>query len=244
MKDLLKQFYNSNSPARAVNLPKETKQKIKFSLLSKIANMEKNNMPQQSGFPWINLKTLFLKSYVVLPLALLFLIGGSAIASANALPGDTLYPVKRGVEKVSVLIAPTEKEKTELKVKFAKKRIAELETLKQRGAIIQTSNKPKDDGNPTAKPKDDDTKVSSDDNGRSKFKSPRGNSQLTPAIQKQIEDDAEEAHRLLDDNQRRIEREREDERENEEEGLDEGFRIQQEDSHLKTNSDLKIETRN
>lgn len=146
MRDSLKQFYNQHSTARAVSLSSESKQKVKLGLLANLANPENNIMPEPKGFPWINLKNLFVKSYVVIPLALLLLVGGSTIVSASSLPGDALYPLKRGVETVSVLIAPTEQAKTELKINYAKKRLAELEALNKRNSQQSESANPNNKG--------------------------------------------------------------------------------------------------
>jgi DNA-binding response OmpR family regulator len=54
---------------------------------------------------------------------------GAAGASAQALPGDWLYPVKRGVETARLQVAGSTRAKAELHLAMATERIEEVETL-------------------------------------------------------------------------------------------------------------------
>lgn len=68
-------------------------------------------------------------------LALTLLIGsvGVAYASGEALPGDNLYGVKRGLERAALAISPSAEGDSELFLKHANRRIAEVEELVLRG---------------------------------------------------------------------------------------------------------------
>jgi anti-sigma-K factor RskA len=67
---------------------------------------------------------------VVAAVLVVILIGGSAVmASANSLPGDTLYPVKTATEKARVFLTPGDETKASLHIKFAECRLREMEAL-------------------------------------------------------------------------------------------------------------------
>lgn len=83
--------------------------------------------PEQSLSAWAHFGKLFSKVYVLAPLAVVLFIIATTAASASALPGDWLYPVKRQVENAQVLLAPTPQVKLHLQVRFTQKRISELE---------------------------------------------------------------------------------------------------------------------
>lgn len=55
--------------------------------------------------------------------------GGIAYASQNALPGETLYPVKLTTEKARLTFARNESKKAELHIAFASRRMHEIEEL-------------------------------------------------------------------------------------------------------------------
>ncbi len=62
-------------------------------------------------------------------IAVLLLGGGATLAvSDNAAPGDILFPVDRAVERFRLSVASDEKE-AELRVKFAKERVEEVEKI-------------------------------------------------------------------------------------------------------------------
>lgn len=56
-------------------------------------------------------------------------VGGLFAASANSLPGDALYPLKRSVEALSLSIAPSNSLKRSLQSSYEKRRVAEAERL-------------------------------------------------------------------------------------------------------------------
>lgn len=62
----------------------------------------------------------------ILVVALFFITGnGLLAASARSLPGDALYPLKRSVEGISLLLAPTSHIKTEIQKIISTRRITE-----------------------------------------------------------------------------------------------------------------------
>lgn len=55
--------------------------------------------------------------------------GGIVYASTDSLPGSPLYGVKRATEQVQLFLAPAGTKRTELHIKFAQKRLEEVQTL-------------------------------------------------------------------------------------------------------------------
>ncbi len=77
---------------------------------------------------------------VIAAVLVVFLIGGGTVtASANSLPGDTLYPVKTATEKARVFFTPGDRARAGLHIKFAERRIKEVEALDQVGRPIPPS---------------------------------------------------------------------------------------------------------
>jgi hypothetical protein len=62
-------------------------------------------------------------------LALVIMGGGTVAASTNSLPGDLLYPVKTTTERVQVFFTFGKEAKANLYIRFAERRIAEIEAL-------------------------------------------------------------------------------------------------------------------
>jgi hypothetical protein len=69
---------------------------------------------------------------VTLLLAATFLLGMAVMASANALPGQVLYPVKRTVEQVQLAMATSPSAKAETHLRLAQTRLTELRALADR----------------------------------------------------------------------------------------------------------------
>lgn len=68
---------------------------------------------------------------------ILLLLGWSATAaSANALPGDVLYPLKRFTEKTRILLALNHHDEAELRITFSERRLAEALKTHQQGKGI------------------------------------------------------------------------------------------------------------
>ena len=81
------------------------------------------------------------RSFVALAGAVL-MFSGTVYASANSLPGDFLYGVKVDViEPLNLALKFSEESKQKYKVLLLEKRIAEIEILKQRGVLSESSQK-------------------------------------------------------------------------------------------------------
>jgi len=81
--------------------------------------------------PWI-----LRPAYAIAGLALAALLTfstGVAYAAESTLPGDALYPVKRGLEEVRLALSATVEGDAELTASFADRRLAEIEGLTARG---------------------------------------------------------------------------------------------------------------
>lgn len=69
-------------------------------------------------------------------LALALLLGASVEASAHALPGDTLYPLKLAVERVRYAAALSQEDRAALHLEFAERRLEEVQALTDRGRPV------------------------------------------------------------------------------------------------------------
>lgn len=118
----LKKFYKENSIPPDASLSESAKLRVKNRVIS---NLGVQLQPEPTSF-W---SKFLMHSYVLVPLVVILFIGGTTYASADALPGDALYPLKRQVESARIFIAPTEEAKLELEVNFAQKRLEESERL-------------------------------------------------------------------------------------------------------------------
>ncbi|MBI4287940.1 MAG: DUF4382 domain-containing protein [Chloroflexi bacterium] len=65
---------------------------------------------------------------------------GTVAASSNALPGDTLYPVKRGAEQVHLSFRFSPEDKARLNLEFAQRRAGEMASLMKEGAVPQLAS--------------------------------------------------------------------------------------------------------
>lgn len=65
---------------------------------------------------------------ILIALVLLLGVGGTAVASDTATPGDALFAIDRAVEDIRIAFADEDKKK-ELRLRFAEERVAELEQI-------------------------------------------------------------------------------------------------------------------
>lgn len=72
-------------------------------------------------------------------LALVMMGGGTVAASTNSLPGDVLYPVKTTTERVQAFFTFGKEAKANLYMRFAERRIVEIEALAERARNIPES---------------------------------------------------------------------------------------------------------
>jgi hypothetical protein len=68
---------------------------------------------------------------LAIALVFILILTGTAFASSNALPGDGLYPIKRGLERAQLAITFGPNDKAELEAKFALKRIDEAGEIEE-----------------------------------------------------------------------------------------------------------------
>ncbi len=69
-------------------------------------------------------------------LAVLLIGWGSVSASASALPGDWLYPIKRLTERATFILTLNPEDKAELRITFSEERLKEAVQKQQRGGGI------------------------------------------------------------------------------------------------------------
>jgi len=74
---------------------------------------------------------------IVVTVLLLFgLLGGGTIASANSLPGDALYPLKRASEKVQLALTFDEETREDLRTSFEERRVEEVHSVVEVRRIV------------------------------------------------------------------------------------------------------------
>ncbi len=208
MNEQLKKFYKDNAQVKSVSLSADTKAKVKTAIFANL----KNEPQIVESVSWLeNLKNLFTKSYVVIPLALILLVGGTTIVSADSIPGDILYPVKRKMEDVRLYVAPTSESRSELEIEFSKKRIEESEKLRSRQMetnSVDTKNVPEDE-NSNNEDKDDKNDTSSVRTKEDKKNKPM---ERVRQIQISADKDAKEALEKLEKFQRKFQEEKREQR--------------------------------
>ncbi len=129
MDDKLKQLYRQYSESGRSALSPEAKSRVKDKVFQRLSEPATEVQLQPVSF-WEKLRGSFIvRSYVIVPLALILIIISSTAASATSLPGDLLYPLKRQVESARIWLAPTPEAKLNLEINFAENRLQELKTL-------------------------------------------------------------------------------------------------------------------
>ncbi len=108
----------THSPMRVMNLAKA---RMKVATPSP---------PRRLLLPW---QPAFRFAGIFLAISLLIGGVGVAYASDDALPGDNLYGVKRGLERAALVVSLSATGDAELLLNHANRRIAEVEELVQRG---------------------------------------------------------------------------------------------------------------
>jgi len=110
------------------SVPSEAAHRSRTRLLGHAAKLREKHPPQR----WFGLPRV---ATVALTAAFVVLIsaGGLLTASAQALPGDALYSMKRAVEKVSLTLASGEKAKRSMQAEYNQRRIDETVVLLKLG---------------------------------------------------------------------------------------------------------------
>jgi len=81
---------------------------------------------------------------IAIVLALSAVGGGTVYAAQDSLPGDTLYPLKLGIEQITMMSQGNDVARAERALNFATKRVREMLTLTERerlGDLGVTANK-------------------------------------------------------------------------------------------------------
>ncbi len=128
MNEQLKNFYNQTQRTTETSLSEQSKERVKTKIF---ANLGAQIIEPESDSWTEKFKGMFFRTYVIIPLVCLLFVVGSTSVSAGAIPGDKLYGVKRSVEEMQVLVAPTEEAKLQLQIHFAERRIKEDEKLNE-----------------------------------------------------------------------------------------------------------------
>ena len=138
MSKLPQQIKNQLKGLKNINRDSEWKERQRQSLLSEIGFQ--NNIVKKEFFVK-ELFSIYLKQWTssmtwrsIGAMFLLFgVVIGPGIATVNAsrgsLPGDTLYPVKRGIEKAKISVQFSEKAKAQLEINHVENRVNELARL-------------------------------------------------------------------------------------------------------------------
>lgn len=76
-------------------------------------------------------------AYAAIAIIILLFAGiyGTSLASAETVPGETLYPVKRVVEQAQLALTTDQTSRLDLEEEFDRRRVAEAEVLEQEGRI-------------------------------------------------------------------------------------------------------------
>ena len=82
---------------------------------------------------WLSWKPAYTLASLLLAFGLLAGSVGAAYASGEALPGDSLYGIKRGLERTALGLSATSSGDTRLLLQFADRRLGEAAELLQRG---------------------------------------------------------------------------------------------------------------
>jgi hypothetical protein len=137
MDNQLKKFYKATDSINS-QLSNNDKQRIKENIFNNLGTQEITEVPVSF---WTKTRNAVLNNYALIPLAVILFITSTTYASANSLPGDNLYPIKRQIEQVRLLITPTKEAKLNLEVNFAEKRLQELEQIKANEKTSEVKSK-------------------------------------------------------------------------------------------------------
>lgn len=113
-------------------VPEEIAARSRARLLAQAEGLR--DSPVGQSFPaWLPR----LAAAALIVLAILVSGTGLYIASAQALPGDTLYPVKRAAEGLRISLAPSSEQKLALSLSYSQRRVDEIRSLLDRGRRSQ-----------------------------------------------------------------------------------------------------------
>lgn len=121
--------------ALALNVPTREAGLDQIRIWSRVATGIGQTESADASAAQIKLRTAFSLPFPkmvfagVLSIAVLWLVNSTAVAASNSLPGQTLYPVKRTVEKIQLTLTVDSVKKTEVRIKHAENRLVEAKTI-------------------------------------------------------------------------------------------------------------------
>lgn len=124
-----------------INPPAIFEDEVKIQFINIVKAKQSQILPKKGMIPrsvtkFSGLWTMpILAKISIFVILFLFISGFTSILSANALPGDFLYPVKIASEKVIILFTPNNK-KVNLHIIFAKRRLDEIERMVGKGRTV------------------------------------------------------------------------------------------------------------
>jgi len=120
-------------------LPKALRTRMRAQFLSAVVERQQKQrrpLQQRLGFG----RSPLLRGLITIGLTLFLIIGGlmgGSIVSANSLPGDPLYGIKRASEKMMLLLTFDAQERAELQRKLSERRIEEVKKVIAQGRQVE-----------------------------------------------------------------------------------------------------------
>lgn len=126
LQPLLKAALEARRSGQPVHIPASAKVDSRTRFLAEAGRMQKKA-------PLFNPPLRLARALVIVVLFLFAGLFGTGLASAEAVPGETLYPIKRAVEKAQLALTTDQTSKLDLEEEFDRRRVAETEKLVQTG---------------------------------------------------------------------------------------------------------------
>ena len=136
--DGLRSILETSVQARDMSVPPPTDEVVKRNRARLLQHAAVMREEKRAPVFWIGWSDSLRRSLVTLVVIILFFVSGSNLvrASAAALPGDGLYPVKRGWENVSLFFTFNANEREALAFEHEQERLDELNTLFANGRQV------------------------------------------------------------------------------------------------------------
>ncbi|MDP4000746.1 MAG: DUF5667 domain-containing protein [bacterium] len=129
-----------------IHVPNDGLERVKNQIFQRIQLLE--TKPVQTEISWYMIilhalpKTLKITGGVIASLLILIsLTVGVSVAALESVPGQSIYPLKKTVEKIQLNLAADETRKTDLHIKFAQNRLDELEQVLEKNNAGELSQK-------------------------------------------------------------------------------------------------------
>jgi hypothetical protein len=133
LRSLLETSASLYAARRNFQLPKDAQARSRMSFI----NLAYQPVKKRSLFPYLHLRLAAVLT-VILVLVVAALLGTSLV-SAEALPGDTFYPVKLALEQVQLNLTNGPAQRLQLQENFDERRVNEVSKLKETGRQTNVS---------------------------------------------------------------------------------------------------------